>query len=159
MSDSANTQADAGVQRAADAIVARRLRISASELSIYQSIRIDFCGLLGIEAPRTKADQSCMLERPIFFAHSFGINGASRTNLNNHRHVEPMLVGIPAKYAPGPAAVTSQAHTTSHRPVVGKGYRRPRWRSPPKAGRSTRQRSCAASTTALQRARAGPRLR
>lgn len=99
MSDSANTQADAGVQRAADAIIARRQRIAASELSTYQTILLNFCRLLGIVAPNAKADQGYMFERPITFAHGYGSTGASRTNLNHQRHVEPTLVGLLAECA------------------------------------------------------------
>lgn len=81
MSDSVNTQADAELQGAADALIARLQGIAASELSSYQSFLIDFYRLLGIDTPHASADQDYMFERSITFAQGDGSTSTGRINL------------------------------------------------------------------------------
>lgn len=81
MSDAINTQADAEIQNAADAFVAKWQGVTASELSTSQSFLIELSQLLGLDAPHATAEQDYMFERPITFAHGDGSTSAGRIDL------------------------------------------------------------------------------
>jgi len=73
MSNAVNTQADAEIQNATDAFVAKWQGITAPELSNFQSF---LSQLLSLDAPHATAEQGCMFERPITFAQGDGSSSA-----------------------------------------------------------------------------------
>lgn len=81
MSDAIITQADAEIQNAADAFVAKWQGVTASELSTSQSFLIELSQLLGLDTPHATAEQDYMFERPITFAHGDGSTSAGRIDL------------------------------------------------------------------------------
>ncbi len=69
------------VKDATDAFIAKWRGVAASELSTSQSFLLHLCRLLGVESSHPGAEQSCMFERPITFAHGDDSTSPDRIDL------------------------------------------------------------------------------